>query len=74
MVEYTLRGVHKPVGVTTYEHLTALRPGLPDALPTPEELRSEFAEAERAAGAADELAQDAGPRRPRHRRSLGDTT
>ena len=52
MVEYTLQGVHKPLGVTTYEHLTALRPELPEALPTPEELRSEFADAERAARVA----------------------
>ncbi len=52
VVEYTLRGVQKPVGVTTYEHLTALRPGLPDALPSPEELQREFAEAEREARAA----------------------
>jgi predicted nuclease of restriction endonuclease-like (RecB) superfamily len=49
VVEYTLEGVHKPVGVTTYEHLTALRPGLPEALPSPDELRREFAEAERGA-------------------------
>jgi hypothetical protein len=49
VVEYTLRGVHKPLGVTTYEHLTALRPGLPEALPSPEELQREFAEAEREA-------------------------
>lgn len=47
VVEYTLRGMHKPLGVTTYEHLVALRPGLPEALPSPEELRSEFAQAER---------------------------
>lgn len=52
VVEYTLQGVHKPLGVTTYEHLTALRPELPEALPTPEELRSEFADAERAARVA----------------------
>lgn len=35
VVEYTLRGVHEPLGVTTYEHLRALRPGLPEALPPP---------------------------------------
>lgn len=51
-MEYTLQGVHKPLGVTTYEHLAALRPGLPEALPSPEELRSEFADAERDARAA----------------------
>jgi predicted nuclease of restriction endonuclease-like (RecB) superfamily len=57
VVEYTLRGVHKPLGVTTYEHLTALRPGLPEALPSPEELQREFAEAEREVRDA----ADAGP-------------
>ncbi len=48
IVEYTLQGVHKPLGITTYDHLTALRPGLPQALPSPEELQREFADAERA--------------------------
>jgi len=39
-VEYSLRGIGKPIGVSTYKLTKKLPKGLKDSIPTPEELEA----------------------------------
>lgn len=43
MPEYTLRDIHKPIGVSVYELTRALPENLKSSLPTVEEIEAELA-------------------------------
>ncbi len=63
LAEYALRGIDKPIGVSSYELTRALPASLKSALPTVEEIEAELAAVEPAADEP-EVLEDRSPKKP----------